>query len=64
MFCKGDFVTINEKVGIVVLTGDALGLDMADHVGVWFGDLKGGVPEVWTIPLEYISKGPQPELKH
>ena len=64
MFKKGDFVTINKDVGVVVLTGDEMDGDLEDHTGVWFGTYEKGVPEVWTIPTEYLKNGPEPVLKH
>jgi hypothetical protein len=64
LFGKGDIVTINGQLGVVVLTGKELGGDMEDHTGVWFGDAEEDIPEVWTIPTEYLSSGPQPKLKH
>ena len=64
MFRKGDFVTINKDVGVVVLTGEEMGGSLEDHTGVWFGTDEKGVPEVWTVPTEYLTKGPEPVLKH
>ena len=64
MFEKGDFVTINKRVGVVVMTGKELPDAMADHIGVWFGTYEHDVPEVWTIPTEYLGKGSEPVLKH
>lgn len=64
MFKKGDFVTINNRVGVVVMTGEDLPGDMGDHTGVWFGTYEEGIAEVWTIPTEYLSPGPEPVMKH
>jgi hypothetical protein len=64
MFKKGDFVTINKKVGVVVMTGEELPSDMEDHTGVWFGMVEKEVPEVWTIPTEYLATGTEPVMKH
>lgn len=64
MFKKGDFVAINNRVGVVVLTGDELPGDSADHTGVWFGSDENAVPEIWTIPTEYLQRGPEAMLKH
>ena len=64
MFKKGDFVKINEQVGVVVMTGEELPGDSEDHAGVWFGTYEEGIPEVWTIPTEYLETGPEPVLKH
>ena len=64
MLVKGDIVTINDRVGVIVLSGEDLGVEFEDHSGVWFGDAENGIPEVWTIPTEYLSKCPQPNLKH
>jgi hypothetical protein len=64
MFKKGDFVMINKDVGVVVLTGEEIPGDSLDHTGVWFGTYDKGSPEIWTIPTEYLKKGPEPVLKH
>jgi hypothetical protein len=64
MFRIGDFVQINKQVGVVVRTGEELPGDSEDHTGIWFGTYEKGVPEVWTIPTEYLIKGPEPVLKH
>ena len=64
MLKKGDFVSINNEIGVVVLTGDDLPTEMGDHTGVWFGTFEEGVPEVWTIPTEYLATGPSPAMKH
>ena len=57
-------VIINKQIGVVVLTGEELGEDLDDHAGVWFGTNEDGIPEVWTIPTESLSRGPHPVLKH
>jgi hypothetical protein len=62
--CKGDVVTLNKRVGVVVFVGNELGPDMEDHTGVWFGDTAKGKPVVCTVPTEYLAKGPEPTLKH
>lgn len=64
MFQKGEIVTVNHRVGVVVFTGMELEGDMDDHTGVWFGTLDDGKPEVVTVPTEYIAAGPRPVLKH
>lgn len=64
MFSKGEFVTINNQTGFVVLTGQELGSDLEDHTGVWFGTYENGHPEIWTIPTEYLGKGAEPVMKH
>jgi hypothetical protein len=64
MLKKGDFVIINKDIGVVVVTGEELGGDLEDHTGVWFGTYEKGVPEVWTIPTEYLATGPEPVMKH
>ncbi len=64
MIAKGNFVEFNKQTGVVVFIGAELPGDSEDHTGVWFGDSKEGVPEVWTIPTEYLTKGPTPILKH
>ncbi len=64
MFTKGDFVAINDRVGVILMTAAELSADLEDHTGVWFGDLENGIPEIWTIPTEYLEKGPDPVLRH
>ena len=64
MLKKGNFVKINNQTGVVVMTGDELPGDLRDHTAVWFGTYEKGIPEVWTIPTEYLEKGPEPLLKH
>ena len=64
MLEKGSLVEINNQVDVVVMLGDELPGDCHDHAGVWFGDLENGAPEVWTVPLDYLKKGPTPVLKH
>jgi hypothetical protein len=69
MFKTGEFVVHNNQVGVVAMTGEDLvsrlpGSGLEDHTGVWFGTLEDGAPDVWTIPTEYLAKGPQPVMKH
>jgi hypothetical protein len=64
MFERGAIVGIDHRIGVVVLTGKELGGDLMDHTGVWSGTIVVGIPEVWTIPNAYLSRGPQPTLKH
>jgi hypothetical protein len=64
MFGNGAIVTLNGRIGVVVFTGEDLGQDLEDHSGIWFGTFENGIPEVWTIPTEYLSTGPRPALKH
>ncbi len=64
MFKKGDFVTINKQVGVVIFCEGELGEYLQDHTAVWFGTLEKGAPEVWTIPTEYLENGPNYVLKH
>lgn len=64
MFTKGEFVTLNDQIGVVILTGTDMGGDLEDHTGVWFGTNDQGSPEVWTIPTEYLRKGPEAVMKH
>lgn len=64
MFNRGDFVKLDNRVGVVVITGEELPGDLDDHTGVWFGTCEHGVPEVWTIPSEYLKEGSEPVLKH
>jgi hypothetical protein len=64
MFGKSEFVTINNQTGVVVRAGQELAGALKDHTGVWFGTYENGRPEVWTIPTEYLSSGPQSVWKH
>ena len=64
MVGKGDIVTINNRVGVVVATGQELGGELEDHTGVWFGSFDGEYPVVWTIPTEYVAAGPKPVFEH
>ena len=64
MFKAGDFVILNNRVGVVTRTGNDLGEQMEDHTEVWFGTFDKGLPEVFSIPTEYISVGPQAVKKH
>jgi len=64
MFNKGDIVRLDSKIGVVVFTGKDLPGDLEDHTGVWFGAVENGIPEVWTIPTEYLSQASQPKIKH
>jgi hypothetical protein len=64
MFKIGDFVKVNTQVGVVVRSGQELPGDSEDHTGVWFGTFENGLPEIWTIPTEYLGSGPNQVLKH
>lgn len=64
MFSKGDFVKINDDIGVVVATGDELGGDLLDHTGVWFGICEDGIPEVCTLPTEYLASFSEKKLRH
>ena len=64
MLKKGDFVTNGRDIGVVVMSGEELLGDMEDHTGVWFGTYENGVPEVWTIPTEYLEKTSESVQKH
>lgn len=64
MLKKGDFVRINQQIGVVVATGKELTGDLEDHTGVWFGTNEHGIPDVWTIPSELLEIGPEPVFKH
>lgn len=55
---------LNEQVGIVSMEGADLPGDMEDHCGVFFGTFDHSQPEIWTIPSELLSPGPQFVLKH
>jgi len=64
MFKRGDFVQINKQIGVVVMIGEEIPGDSEDHTAVWFGAYDKGIPEVWAIPTEYLSAGPEPVVKH
>lgn len=68
MFERGAIVIVNNRIGVVVRSGHELceevGDDLDDHTGVWFGTMDSGTPEVWTIPTEYLSEGPEPKFTH
>jgi hypothetical protein len=64
MFQIGDFIILNNQVGVVVRTGAELGEDMEDHTGVWFGTCEDNKPEVWTVPSEYLHEAPSALMKH
>jgi hypothetical protein len=64
MHQKGEFVTLNGRTGIVVLTGTELGEGLIDHIGIWFGDMENNRPVLWTIPSDYLVKSSPPVLKH
>lgn len=64
MFEKGRIVTLDGRLGVVVLVGEELDEDMGDHTGVWFGDVEGGRPVVFTVPTEYLAAGPRPVMEH
>lgn len=55
---------INGQVGIVAMEGADLPADMEDHCGVFFGTFEGNQPEIWTVPLQYLSPGPKIVLRH
>jgi hypothetical protein len=53
-FKRGDFVTLNDRLTVVVgIEGDA-GVP-EDHVALWYGaeEQTSNVPRVWTVPAEY-----------
>ena len=64
MFGRGEFVTVNGQVAVVVATGAEMGDDLADHTAVWFGAAGDGPPEVWTVPTEYLRPAPDPVVRH
>jgi hypothetical protein len=55
---RGDFVTVNGCVGVVVLNANEIGNE--DSVGVWFGDFDDSVvpgegpPLIWNIGSEHL----------
>ena len=53
-------ILYNGRPCVVVKTGQQLtdeqpGSDLLDHVGVWFGEVEGGKPIVYTIPADYVE---------
>jgi hypothetical protein len=64
MFGKGEFVILNDQIGVVILTGLELGGDREDHTGVWFGTCHDSNPEVWTVLTEYLREAPSAVMKH
>ena len=64
MLNKGEFVVINNDIGLVAFTGEELEGDLADHTGVWFGHLENRRPVIYTIPTDHLVKGPKPEFRH
>jgi len=60
----GEFVTLNDRIGVVVQMPHQPGADLEDHVAVWFGLIENGRPEIWTVPAEYFLAGPSPIVKH
>jgi hypothetical protein len=60
----GDFALLNNRIGVIVESGETLGGDLTDHVAIWFGDLVDGSPEVWTVPIEVVRSGPEPIQRH
>lgn len=66
MFKRGDFIQLNNQLGVVVGT-DSDGVAPEDHVAVWFGnsnDSEDRQPEVWTIPTQYCIPATAPIFKH
>ena len=59
-----DFVTLNGRVGVVFLTAAVLGQDLADHAAVWFGAVVAASPEVWLVPTDVLTPGPEPTFPH
>lgn len=61
---RGDFVTLNGRVGVVLATGAELGPELADHAAVWFGGVEAGQPAVWIVATEVLTPGPPPVFRH
>ncbi len=64
MVSVGEFVRLGERLGVVVVTGESLGGDLADHSGVWFGTHEQGQPAVWLVPTDLLEPAPAPVLRH
>lgn len=71
----GQFVMLDGLPAVVVGLESGAGLGAPeDHAALWFGtpqvkrESEGGpgnpVPEVWTVPIEYLSPCAPPEVKH
>jgi len=72
-FKRGDLVESNGLLGVVVgVYGDNYVPE--DHIAIWYGSTttsssiqKGQgalVPEVWTVPQEYVRLAPNPIMHH
>lgn len=64
-FALGQFVFLNGSgVGIIAMLADDSGVP-EDHIGVWFGTTtETGSPIVCTLPKEYFTSAPEPEIQH
>ncbi|QDT52385.1 hypothetical protein Pan44_03950 [Caulifigura coniformis] len=56
----GDFATINGQLGIVTQLGPLVLGGARDSAAIWFGDVNGGEPIVFTVPAEYLTKSDRP----
>ena len=71
-FKRGDLVESNGLLGVVVgIYGDNHVPE--DHIAIWYGrtttsstQQEGGtlIPEVWTVPQEYVRLAPSPIMRH
>lgn len=75
VFELGTFVILDGLPAVVVGLPDGRGTGAPEeHVALWFGDPRvpraseGGpgdpTPEVWTVPSEFCTRSPRPELRH
>ena len=51
MFHRGDFVTINSRVGVIVIIREEMVSDPEDNAAGWFGNLKTAFPKYGQYPL-------------
>ncbi len=67
LFKRGDLVVLNGAVAAVIaVEGDANVPE--GHICLWYGGQAKGdaetVPVVWTVPLEYCTLAPAPDVRH
>ena len=71
----GQFVLLDGLPAVVVGLESGIGVGAPEeHAALWFGApqvkrlSEGGpgdpVPEVWTVPIEYLEPCSSPEVKH
>ncbi len=60
---RGDFVLLDNKLAVVIHLENNENVP-EDHVALWFGQSENGLPQVWTVPLEYCVAAPEPMYRH